>query len=81
MIAKILIQILVSVKLKWKAENCPSRFCKIYISYQHKLCLRKKKAWIQVIFLELWLLRASIVLLPVSTNLFFYLFNCLFITY
>ena len=34
-----------------------------------------KKAWdIQVIFLELWLLLTSIVLLPISTSFFFFIF-------
>ena len=36
---------------------------------------KEKKAWdVQVILLELWLLLTSIVLLPVSTSFFFFIF-------
>ena len=36
---------------------------------------KEKKSWvIQVILLELWLLLTSIVLLPISTSFFFFIF-------
>ena len=39
---------------------------------------KKKKAWdSQLVFLELWLLLTSIVLLPISSSFFFYLFSLL----
>ena len=65
---------------KWKDENCPCRLCKIYINKGKKKLRKQKKAWdIQVVFLELWLLLTSIVLLPISS--FYYLFNRLFLAY
>ena len=67
---------------KWKDENCPCRLCKIYINKGKKKLRKQKKAWdIQVVFLELWLLLTSIVLLPISLSFFFYLFNHLFLPY
>ena len=46
-----------------EAENCPCRLCKTYVN--------KRKAWnIQVVYLELWFLLASIILLPINTDLF-----------
>ena len=49
---------------------------KIVLAGSVKFTLTKeKKAWdIQVILLELWLLLTSIVLLPISTSFFFFIF-------
>ena len=66
---------------KWKLENCPERFCEIYIS-NIDFVLERKKTWnLKVVFLELWLLRASIVLPPIRTCFFFCLLSNLFIAY
>ena len=55
---------------KWKPEKCPGRLCKIYIN-NAGFVWERKKAWnIQLVFLELWLLLASIVFLPINMLLF-----------
>ena len=55
---------------KWKPENCPCRLYKIYINNIEK---EKQKLGI-VVFLKLWLLLASIVLIPIRQCSSFYRF-------
>ena len=55
---------------------------KFTLTKEKKLRKEKKAYWdIQVVFLELWLLVTSIVLLPIRSSFFFYLFNRLFLAY
>ena len=65
----LIIYILLRIKLR-------NRKMKIVLAGSVKFTLTKeKKAWdIQVILLELWLLLTSIVLLPISTSFFFFIF-------
>ena len=71
----LIIYILLRIKLR-------NRKMKIVLAGPVKFTLTKekklgkeKKAWdIQVILLELWLLLTSIVLLPISTSFFFFIF-------
>ena len=52
------------------SKKYPGRLCKIYIN-NAGFVWERKKAWnIQVVFLELWLLLASIVFLPINMLLF-----------
>ena len=78
------IYILLRIKLRnGKMKIALAGSVKFTLTKEKKKLGKEKKAWnIQVIFLELWLLLTSIVLLPISSSFFFfYLFNCLFLAY
>ena len=78
----LIIYILLRVKLRnGKMKIIFAGSVKFTLTEAKKSLEKEKLGIIKVVFLELWLLLTSIVLIPISISFFFYLFNRLYLAY